>query len=540
MDTADLIATWISAIVTTIGLASLITQIGTIKAQLDPFHRLRGEDHLGHWGSRRPSKWQSLIPPPPLGPVLEADIDTCLGLDVVYLSRRPTHPIGDASWTALLSVFHSHSPHQVYDEDNPPLRRRTTTLAKAQTWITKPSAIPRSATLGSATLEKGNSFARPASASGNLNSVFIPSWPQKLKMVPLNIHRNVACITISSATLIAFILLSQGREISRFNGPSGLRLLYATYSGFYQIEWPLGGRPTITFSAYDGFQGGHDTFPTFFARRPRKCIEMATGVIDRGLSVAGKPSKLAFAGRKKPRNDLLKLLPRRFAAQRSASGLYNKFGGLAYQVDFLFRERMVTGTTPDVPYVRKLEVPSLDENRSSIIYVPHAEGAAIADCLDHLPWSPLAWSIHRGLRDILIAWAMPYLMAYREALAGTLAAAVLKHKFTLRQNGWDGDFVTDCMAEQATSAILGDERCSGDTVRVVTAITDLLWEKSPSDMDYTLFWKSSQDLPDRTRESSEVLPPDTAVALVKTYLVWWSHDFDYELDGVLPQKLYII
>ena len=538
MDSADLIATWISAIVTTIGLASLITQIGTIKAQLDPFHRLRGEDHLAHWGSPRPSKWQSLIPPPPVGPVLEADIDTCLGLETVYLSRRPTHPVGDASWTVLLSVFHSHSPHQRYEEEDPRLKRRATTLAKAQSWMPS-TKMRRPTTLGSTALEKSHPSTGVLSDLRESNPVFIPSWQERLKMAPLTIHRNVACITISSATLISFILLSQGREISRFNGPSGLRLLYATYSGFYQIEWLLGGRPTVTFQAYDGFQGGFDAFPTFFARRPRECIEMAVGVIDRGLSSTGKPLKLAFAGRKKPGNDLLKLLPRRFAAQRSASGLYNKFGGLAYQLDFLFRERMST-TTPDVSFVRKLEVPSLDENQVSNVYVPFSEGIVIADCLDHLPWSPLAWSIHRGLRDILVSWAMPYLMAYREALAGTLAAAVLRYNFALRQHGWDSEFITDCMAEQATSAILGDERCSGDAVRFVTAITELLCEKPTSSMDHTHFWRSSQNIPEQTWSESDVLPPDTVVALVKTHLIWWSHDFDYELDGVLPQKLYII
>lgn len=25
--------------------------------------------------------------------------------------------------------------------------------------------------------------------------------------------------------------------------------------------------------------------------------------------------------------------------------------------------------------------------------------------------------------------------------------------------------------------------------------------------------------------------------LVKVHLVWWSHGFDYELDGILPQRI---
>ena len=45
------------------------------------------------------------------------------------------------------------------------------------------------------------------------------------------------------------------------------------------------------------------------------CNQIAVGVIDRGVDMAGKPLKVAFAGRKKPSLYVLKLLPKRFGAQ---------------------------------------------------------------------------------------------------------------------------------------------------------------------------------------------------------------------------------
>ena len=107
MDTANLVASWVSAIVTTVGLGSVMAQVAAIKDQLDPFNDARGEDHLAAWGTkdRQSTIWYSLARPPPLGPVLEADINMCLGVQTLYLSRRPKCKIGNASWTALLAVF---------------------------------------------------------------------------------------------------------------------------------------------------------------------------------------------------------------------------------------------------------------------------------------------------------------------------------------------------------------------------------------------------------------------------------------------------
>ena len=508
MDIANLTAAWLSALVTAVGLASIISQVGNIKAQLDPFYRLRGEEHLAYWGTIQRSKnWHSLTKPPPTGPVLDTDINQTLGVDTVHISRRPICKTGEASWTTLLAVFHPHSSQLQLDKG-------IYTAINIDDKAVKHSLY----------------------SSGNDPPITTP-WHRRLKTSPLVLHKDFACTTISRLTLVAFILLSQGREVYRWNGPSGLRLSYASYNGCYQIEWPLGERPTLTFQVHEGYQGGRDSFPISFARRPRKCVEMAVGVIDRGLNVVGRSSKIAFAGRKRPGKWLLKLLPKRFAAQRSASGLYNEFGGMAYQVDFLFRERLGSNA-PVPPHIRQLEVPSLVEDESSVIYLQHEETAAIADCLDHLPWSPLAWSIHRGMKDILIAYALPYMSAYREMLAATLTAAVSKHNFALRHRGWEPDFITESMADQAASAIMGDDRCSGDACRILTAITEVLCEKPDTDLDQTEFWKSNKDYSVQP-PVHEVLSRDEVIALVKVHLVWWSHDFDYEIAKILPQRIYV-
>lgn len=109
MDAANLTASWISALVTTVGLGSVVAQVAGIKDQLDPFKSARGEDHLAAWGIGidQPKSWYNLAKPPPKGPVIEADIDMCLGVRTLWLSRKPKCKVGTASWTTLLAVFQS-------------------------------------------------------------------------------------------------------------------------------------------------------------------------------------------------------------------------------------------------------------------------------------------------------------------------------------------------------------------------------------------------------------------------------------------------
>lgn len=151
--------------------------------------------------------------------------------------------------------------------------------------------------------------------------------------------------------------------------------------GNYRLEWPIGARPTLRFEPHTNYQRGRDAFPVYFPRRPKKCVEMALGIIERGIDDAGKCIRVAFAGRKKPGPCLLKLLPKRFGAQRSAADWWNNFGGEAHEVDFFFRERWDHETTVPL-HDRILSVPSLVDEVFSTMYLPRTESAALADCLD--------------------------------------------------------------------------------------------------------------------------------------------------------------
>ncbi|KAL8677921.1 MAG: hypothetical protein Q9186_005703 [Xanthomendoza sp. 1 TL-2023] len=153
--------------------------------------------------------------------------------------------------------------------------------------------------------------------------------------------------------------------------------------------------------------GQTDGVPLYFSRSPSKCIDMLVGIVDRGHDAGNRSIKVAFAGRKRAGRWLLRLLPRKFRAQRAAPNLYHVLG------------RRATA--------RELEVPSLEEARTFVAYVIPREEAIIADCLDHLPWSALAGSIHRGLKDMGESYAQPYLAAYREPLTRTLAKAISEH-----------------------------------------------------------------------------------------------------------------
>ena len=230
----------------------MLAQVSTIKSQLDPFNAARGEDHLAFWGkyNEHPlKKWWILAKPPPLGPVLEADINKCLNVQTLHLSRKPTTQVGIASWTVLLAVFHPHAfeEHKFHNVSEPSLIEDKV----------EPSALENA---------HGSSRSPPPSAEKPAAG---KPWHKTLNSRPLVFHRDVACNEISRLTLISFLLLSQAREIYRYDGAAGLRMGFASYSGSYQIEWPLGQRPTLKFEAHEVYQGGKDSFPIYFARRPR-------------------------------------------------------------------------------------------------------------------------------------------------------------------------------------------------------------------------------------------------------------------------------
>ena len=253
--------------------------------------------------------------------------------------------------------------------------------------------------------------------------------------------------------------------------------------------------------------------------------------------MSGNPVKVAFAGRKKPGSCFLKLLPKRFGAQRSAADLWNMFGGEAHEVDFFIRERLEVTIDADLPqHDRALRVPSLVDDEFSTVYMRKSEIEVIADCLDCLPWSPVAWSIHRGMKDILVAYALPYMKAYRTSLASTLHSAVTTYELRLRQLGWEADFVRGDMADQAASAFCGDDKCSGDVCRIVSAAAEVYCSKGVDELDHTKFWVQNLQTPPEAVET-RMLSSDMVAALIKVHFVWWSHEFDYDIYTRLPLNI---
>ena len=67
------------------------------------------------------------------------------------------------------------------------------------------------------------------------------------------------------------------------------------------------------------------------------------------------------------------------------------------------------------------------------------------------------------MKDILVAYALPYMQVYRESLAKALGAAIKTHSYALRHRGWEPTFIQEHMAEQAASTILGSAPSSPQT-----------------------------------------------------------------------------
>ena len=89
------------------------------------------------------------------------------------------------------------------------------------------------------------------------------------------------------------------------------------------------------------------------------------------------------------------------------------------------------------------------------------------------------------------------------------------------------------MADQAASALRGDDKCSGDVCRIVSAIAEVLCNKTLDELDYTKFWVHHLQSPAEQAES-ETLSGDIVAALIKVHFVWWSQEFDYDIYERLP------
>ena len=313
----------------------------------------------------------------------------------------------------------------------------------------------------------------------------------------------------------------------RYSDASGHRASYASYCGHFYIEWPLGAPAVVHFHPHDSHTTSTDVYPLMFRVRVNKSVQMMAGVI---TSADGTSFQCAFPGRKPPGTWILEYQRKGFPGAHGSRHLYNLMGGKVYEVDFLLARRM-DGERPSGAI--ELRLPSTEKNTPLSMLIPEPEQSILEKTLDSLPWSSLSWSIHRGLRDILIAYAKPTMDEFRQNLASRLREFINEQPQQLEANGWSAEFVRGAMAELAGNSVVAGSGNSGDAVRVVTDAALLLSAKDPSMLDETNFWRKER----HTLGKGSWLSRSAIIALTKCFVLEWSNEFDYQMYHDLPTEL---
>ncbi|PWY66229.1 hypothetical protein BO83DRAFT_410600 [Aspergillus eucalypticola CBS 122712] len=501
MDVSSTVATWLSLAVTVVGLGSIVTQFGTIIDQTDPFHTLRDIQHLGRWRFWQPHvPWYRVVKPPPVGPVINANLPCGLcGREIVHVSRRPlAQPTGKAALSNLLNPSQTGS---LVSTESP---------VKTEHVVTISGEPP----------------------------VQLPTW-DSLPRGPLTKHKLVA------------------------RGASGHRAAYASYCGQWYVEWPIGDAAHVHFAAYDSHTLNKDVYPPTFEVRVGRYLRKLAGVIESLASSA--PFKCAFPGRKTSGRWVLEHIVRGFGGAHGSRHLYNMIGGNVNEVDLLLMKPVTEDNNDyDIPELESsfttLSLPSTESNprhqstttttHSVTLHIPPLEATILNTCLDYLPWSSLSWSIHRGLRDILLAFAKPRMNHYRAQVAHTLRTTVSTHADRLIARGWDAQFVHNgSMADLAAGAVLAGNGNSGDAVRIVTDIAAVWYEgrrrrtgdgsDSIVSFDETMFWRVPHQQVEEVGGERGELSSMAVVALVKFFVLEWSVELDYQMYHDLPLELYL-
>ncbi|KAI2778407.1 hypothetical protein F4815DRAFT_447339 [Daldinia loculata] len=513
MDTANLTAAWLSFAVTTVGLGGLISQASAINDQLDPFHTNRTAEYLGIWFQRQLRfPWWCITKPPPLGPAIAARMsDGFCGVNVLHVTRIPVATPGKAGWSTILAMF-NHDPPSL----------RAVVAAGGDVG----AAEKGGARTSTATLESGGGGRELAGAP-----VRSASWSHVARK-SLKRHQSHACIVISRTTLVTMLVVTNGRPVFQYSDASGFRAGYASYCGQWYITWPIGQEAIVKFAAHDSI-GATEVLPRSFMQRVDRCGQMISGVVSSPTS----DFAVGFSGRKPSGTYRLEHAPKGFQGAHSGRHLYNMLGGRAFDVDFLYaRPSSTTSHTGDGEI--QLDLPSKDTgDRTVTMIIPPAEQDVIKRALDSLPWTCLSWSMHRGLRDILLAYGKSTMDHYRKTLASLLQETVTQRPEVFRSRGWDPEFVRSSMGPMAASAVLSGGGNSGDSVRVVTDIAAVYAGESwgLEKLDEVNFWRLR-----RRSGFPETLDLDAeaVVALTKFFVLEWSQEFDYQLYHHLPISLY--
>ena len=334
-------------------------------------------------------------------------------------------------------------------------------------------------------------------------------------------YNSHACITISRATLMTMMCTMNARKAFQYSDAAGFRAGYASYNGQWYITWPIGTEAMVSFVPHDSHSAVTDVYPPSFPQRVDRCVQMLAGVI----TAPTGSFKVAFCGRKPAGSYTLVHVSKGFPGAHGSRHLYNMMGGKVYEVDFMFAAKDREAPKDAL----KIELPSKSQDGVVEMFIPTREAELIEMALDSLPWTSLSWSIHRGMRDILVAYARPTMDDYRKQLADLLRQTVMEKPYLLEGRGWNAQFVRESMGEMAASAILAAGGNSGDSVRVVADIVlALVSEQNMAQLDQVNFWRKA----DRSLDLHGV------VALTKVFVLEWSNEFDYQLYHELPVSLF--
>lgn len=507
-------AGWLSFAVTAVGLGSLITQASAIQERLDPYFSFRTVEHLGTWIRRQPKKGIFRISQPaPIGPVIHGKLtEGFCGRNAIGVTRLPQEAPGKATWTGILAIFHERQPGLIWrheDEKN---------LLKSE-----------GSSMGSPAINNaGSTYDLDVEAAHDHDKL---SWPS-LRTQSLTRVDSSACIEISRTTLITILIICNARTMFRYSDAAGHRASYASYCGHFYIEWPLGGPAMVHFHPHDSHSAAKDVYPPMFPVRVDKCVQMLAGIIT-GKSIDGKKFQCAFPGRKSPGEWTLVHQLKGFPGAHGSRHLYNLMSGKVYEVDFLHAGPTSHKDKPTAD-ASHLSLPSTEKQRSLSLEMGKTEREVLDCVLDNIPWSSMSWSIHRGLRDILVAYAKPTMDKYRHTLASKLRTYITENASIFEANGWSAEFVRGSMADVAKNSVLAGGGNSGDSVRVVTDAAMLLSARQSAEaLDETVFWRMERD--DVTEGTG--LSLDGVVALTKVFVLEWSNEFDYQMYHDLPPGL---
>lgn len=297
------------------------------------------------------------------------------------------------------------------------------------------------------------------------------------------------------------------------------------------ITWPIGEEAIVKFAQHDSL-GTTEVLPRFFPQRIDRCGEMICGIV----SSPSTGLRVAFCGRKPAGVYKLEFGKRGFQNAHGARHLYNMMGGKAYEFDFLFARPLRSEQSPAASLT--LTLPAKEGSSSGLevsMIVPPSEEEVLKHALDCLSWNSLSWSLHRGMRDILVAYAKPVMDAYRIQMGQLLLQAVNDHPHQLQARGWDTEFIRDNMGHMAAAAILAGAGNSGDSVRVVTDIVSVLvGEWDFEQLDAVRFWRLDAE---KQPQPGHELDNDAIVALTKVFVLEWSQEFDYQVYHHLPIQL---